>query len=153
MESPFIPKIGDNFDSKYCNAPEKIGNETREKYESYLRDEKYKDVFKDFYYYYNDMDENDKFNTKEKKLYNPHLSLITNTQNNNQDQSVKQKEKINEVSNIDTKFKKIKAMSSSGSTGSLIRQYRQSSSIGVTSNSTSSSFVFRKSGSTSNLKY
>jgi len=48
LEAPFIPKLGDNFDSKYCNAPDKIGIDTKEKYENYLRNETFKDAFKGF---------------------------------------------------------------------------------------------------------
>ena len=78
IESPFIPKIGDNFDAKYCNAPEKLGNNTREKYEQYLREESFKDCFKDFYFYSNEFDPNDKCNSKDKKLFNPHLNIQSN---------------------------------------------------------------------------
>jgi serum/glucocorticoid-regulated kinase 2 len=78
IDPPFVPRIGDNFDAKYCNAPEKLGNNTREKYDQYLRDETFKDAFKDFYFYYNDFDPNDKNNSKEKKLFNPHLNIQSN---------------------------------------------------------------------------
>lgn len=74
-----IIQVGDNFDSKYCNAQEKIGNNTREKYDQYLRDESYKDAFKDFYYYHNNIEPNDKFNTKERKFVNPHLQIQSNS--------------------------------------------------------------------------
>jgi len=40
--------MGDNFDKKYCEAPDKIGLETKEKYEKYLRDESTQIIFKDF---------------------------------------------------------------------------------------------------------
>ncbi len=80
IDAAFIPKIGDNFDAKYCNAQEKIGNITREKYEHYLREESFKDVFKDFYFYFNEYDPVDKNNTNTKKFYNPHLNIQTNYQ-------------------------------------------------------------------------
>jgi len=47
----YVPKIGDNFDKKYCEQPDKIGEETKERYEKYLREESTQTIFKDFYYY------------------------------------------------------------------------------------------------------
>ena len=41
MMSPFTPKVGDNFDKKYCEGVEKIGNETQERYRYYMSKEKY----------------------------------------------------------------------------------------------------------------
>lgn len=48
IEPPFIPKQGDNFDAKYCNAADKLGLNTKEKYESYLKNENYKFAFMGF---------------------------------------------------------------------------------------------------------
>jgi hypothetical protein len=82
IEAPFIPKIGDNFDAKYCNAPDKIGNDTKEKYESYLRDENFKDVFRCFTYYNEENKEDTGKNknssssyTKDLKFNNPHNNI------------------------------------------------------------------------------
>ncbi len=78
FEAPFIPKHGDNFDSKYCNAPDKIGQETKERYESYLRNETIKDVFKGFTF--NQMDsENDVFSSKLKDNNSKNQSMDVNT--------------------------------------------------------------------------
>jgi hypothetical protein len=197
-----IIEIGDNFDAKYCNAQEKLGNNTLEKYEHYLRDETFRDAFKDFYYYFNDMEPNDKFNTKERKFFNPHLQIqsnlkITNVVSNNNNfnsfignqffkldnsgavnindnqslhknyaskESVVNNPKIAQdraMSNIDSRFTKIKLMSNSGSTNSLIKNYRQSSGNNMISNNSTSnssnSFninaMGRRSGSTANINY
>ncbi len=169
LESPFIPKAGDNFDAKYCNTPEKIGNDTRAKYESYIREESFKDIFKDFYYYFNEYDPNDKNNTTEKKFFNPHLNMTSNysTKNfNNVDANSTNSslvrgsgDKSSNMNILDVKFSKIKMMSASGSTSSLLRHYRQSSGHNISSNSTSSSnslnnnILHRKSGSQANLHY
>jgi hypothetical protein len=167
IESPFIPKSGDNFDAKYCNAPDKIGNNTKEKYDRYLRDETYKDAFRDFYYYYNENDDNDKNNTPEKKFTNPHLyytgttrQQLTNesegsyhTRNSNYERS------LGSTISVEDKFSKIKNMSHSSSSNTLLRHYRNSSvgpGGGTTSNSTASSsslYMHRKSGSTTNFNY
>ena len=45
MKSFFIPKIGDNFDKKYCEGIEKIDTETKERYLYYMSKEKFKDLF------------------------------------------------------------------------------------------------------------
>ncbi len=84
IEAPFIPKMGDNFDAKYCNAPEKIGNDTKEKYEIYLRDDSYKHAFKNFTYYNEEIHEdlakknnnrNNSSYTKDMKFVNPHTNI------------------------------------------------------------------------------
>lgn len=82
LEAPFIPKVGDNFDSKYCNAPEKIGMDTKEKYENYLRNESFKDAFKGFTHNQVNSEENEKKNIKESKtqnIKNNQSALIINT--------------------------------------------------------------------------
>jgi hypothetical protein len=82
IDAPFLPKIGDNFDAKYCNAPDKIGNDTKEKYESYLRDENFKDIFRCFTYYNEENKEDTTKNknssssyTKDLKFSNPHSNI------------------------------------------------------------------------------
>ena len=45
MKSFFIPKIGDNFDKKYCEVIEKIDTETKERYLYYQSKEKFKELF------------------------------------------------------------------------------------------------------------
>lgn len=70
-------------------------------------------------------------------------------------------EKQQNLNVLDNKYSKIKMMSGSASTNTLMRQYRQSSGgMSISSNSTSSSnsnnFInnlHRKSGSTANLNY
>lgn len=48
MMSPFTPKVGDNFDKKYCEGVEKIGNETQERYRYYMSKEKYNILFNNY---------------------------------------------------------------------------------------------------------
>ena len=52
LPSPFIPQNKDNFDLRYCSKTEKIGQETKLRYEEILMDENYKTIFKDFYFNY-----------------------------------------------------------------------------------------------------
>jgi len=71
--------MGDNFDAKYCNSSDKIGNATKERYEVICRQDGYREVFRDFFYYFNENDINDMNNTKDrKKYYNPHLNINDN---------------------------------------------------------------------------
>ena len=71
--------MGDNFDAKYCNSADKMGQNTKERYESIVRQDNYKENFKDFFYYFNEFDPNDKNNTRDrKKFYNPHLNINDN---------------------------------------------------------------------------
>ena len=49
--SPFIPMKGDNFDYKYCNAIEKQGINTMERYSEIVMKEDYVWVFKDYFYF------------------------------------------------------------------------------------------------------
>ena len=51
LKAPFVPKKGDNFDFRYCNAPEKIGLETEERYRLIRGGQKYKESFLAFYYF------------------------------------------------------------------------------------------------------
>ena len=50
IDAPFIPEKQDNFDKKYCIAEEKIGNETRARYEKYKMDDNFPLVFLNYTY-------------------------------------------------------------------------------------------------------
>ena len=49
--SPFKPNHGDNFDYNYCNAVEKQGINTKERYVMILSKPEYKTAFNDYYYF------------------------------------------------------------------------------------------------------
>ena len=51
MTSPFIPEKGENFDFKYCNAVEKQGLKTKERYAEIMLSDNYKNGFNDYYYF------------------------------------------------------------------------------------------------------
>ena len=51
MKSPFKPNHGDNFDYNYCNAVEKQGINTKERYVMILSKPEYKTIFNDYYYF------------------------------------------------------------------------------------------------------
>ena len=46
--SPYIPKIGLNFDKKFCEAPDNIGEETKEKYNKIKNSDEYKILFENY---------------------------------------------------------------------------------------------------------
>jgi hypothetical protein len=48
LESPFIPKLGDNFDKKFCESPDKIGETTKSRYEKYIQEDNFKIAFRNF---------------------------------------------------------------------------------------------------------
>lgn len=49
--SPFIPKNGDNFDKKYCEGADKIGNDTYERYQCYYKNDNFEDIFRNYTFY------------------------------------------------------------------------------------------------------
>ena len=52
LPSPFIPEQKDNFDRRYCESVDIVGEETKMRYEEILFDdnEEYRHIFKDFYF-------------------------------------------------------------------------------------------------------
>jgi len=64
FESPFKHNILEPWDAKYVNTPDKLGMETRDRYENIIRSESYKVVFNDYYFYFNTNDLKDKYNSK-----------------------------------------------------------------------------------------
>jgi hypothetical protein len=50
FEPPFVPKVGDNFDKRYCESQDKIGNSTLERYQKYIREESFIHAFHNFTY-------------------------------------------------------------------------------------------------------
>lgn len=48
INAHFIPKNGDNFDKKYCENPDKIGNDTYERYHNYYQDDNFPNIFRNY---------------------------------------------------------------------------------------------------------
>ena len=48
VKAPYIPKLGDNFDKKYCLQSNKIGTDTMERYKKIMMEENYNLIFKQF---------------------------------------------------------------------------------------------------------
>lgn len=121
-----------------------MGMNTKERYENIIRQETYKVAFKDYLFYFNEDDPSDKNNTINKKFFNPHQSLESTVESERKNESNLVSE-IKVMHNIESKFNKIKQMSNSNSSGSLLRQYKVNSGNNLSSNNTSSnSLGFKK---------
>ena len=89
IQAPFIPRKKDNFDKRYCDAPEKIGMETKMRYAEYKGYSSYEILFENFTYY-NIFDDKEKNNYQIKnpvKKAKPKINIKT---------SIKQNDKIQE---------------------------------------------------------
>ena len=51
IEAPFLPEKKENYDKKYCNSIDKIGIDTKGRYEQYKMSGNYQSVFFNFTYY------------------------------------------------------------------------------------------------------
>ena len=105
LPSPFIPENRDNFDKRYCESVDKIGEETKMRYEDILLDGVYQLQFKNFKY--NKDEEEDKKKKEEalqkKKLLKNNIKIkeennksdIKNENNNNKENNVPKNRNIN----------------------------------------------------------
>ena len=50
LDAPFKTTGKDNFDYRYCNAPDKAGQTTQERYANITQSKKYVEIFQEFYY-------------------------------------------------------------------------------------------------------
>lgn len=181
IESGFIPKSGmDHWDKRYCEAPDKIGVETKERYEKHLRNESTHEIFKNYYYFGFDefpdrvVEKVEKVektpttsnkslaNLRDKKYSNSISSSIQLNKDTLEHSSSNVKMKVIDKSqpsqSIDARITKLKKLSVSSSNSSLLRQYKQQSS-NLSNNSTGSgntsnasmNFAKQRSASTVNL--
>ena len=93
LEPPFKPPEGDNFDKKYCNQEEKVGNALKKKYEKYLNDPNYANAFDNFDFFGELLNDNEimkKFkgikngeNFIKEIFINPHSNINNQQRSNN----------------------------------------------------------------------
>jgi hypothetical protein len=114
LEAPFVPKGTDNFDSKYCNANEKLSEQTKLRYEIHLRDERVKQNFKGFEFVPGD---SSKF-----EFVNPHLKLTNTGEENVLIEKVKFEE-------LKKSYDDINRVQQNMPTSSLIKQYQKTKTI------------------------
>ena len=84
ITSPYIPKYGDNFDKKYCEAKENIDKETIERYQIYRNKGSFKNIFQNYTFIReeNEEKENNKIIEKSQN-HNTSSSTKSSTGNNN----------------------------------------------------------------------
>lgn len=176
IEPGFIPKAGaDHWDKKYCEAPDKMGVETKERYEKHLRSETTHEAFKNYYYFSNGQDtpdvfvqggggvtvreslaisrssENPNSSYRGEKKLNPSLSSSSINKESNStlehSGSATKMRVLEKTNSIDSRISKLKKIAVSSSNSSLLRNYKQqSSNINMSNNSTGNS-------STSSLQF
>ena len=83
IEAPFIPPIDkENFDKKYCEGEDKVGETTLERYELYFNSELYEGVFKNYTYinkiYLNEYNNNRNIKIQNIKMINNDVALNKN---------------------------------------------------------------------------
>ena len=89
LKAPFLPKKGDNFDFHYCNAPEKIGVETEERYRLIKGSQKFREGFDAFHYFNRYAKQNNNKKNKEgneienTEFKNPHLEYLKEEEEEN----------------------------------------------------------------------
>jgi hypothetical protein len=133
LKAPFIPKQGDNFDYRYCNAPDRSGINTLERYRNIINSSKYKETFVDFHYFnrfYKTMNDNNFENKKEFK--NPHLVYLEDI-NEKEDKSIQNNIKnngddtrsMNNLFLIESDHCKLRKLPCSNSSYALLKGYQK----------------------------
>jgi serine/threonine protein kinase len=51
IPAPFIPRLGDNFDKKYCEGIDKFGQETLERYQNHYKRDNFENIFPNYTFY------------------------------------------------------------------------------------------------------
>ena len=98
LPSPFVPENKDNFDKRYCENIEHIGEETKSRYEEILLDINYGNYFKSFYYNEEEDKKRNINNNKCSNINDNNKGMIRRGKNNNKIDS--NKTISNEIYNI-----------------------------------------------------
>ena len=108
--------MGDNFDQKYCQAVDKMGQNTKENYDNMIRRETIQNFFKLFTFISNEDDiKKDEKKLKDKKFTNPHTLIVTSSD----DSTVKTNDRTSSLI-IENKLSKYKNIVSSTSTSNIV---------------------------------
>jgi hypothetical protein len=91
--SRFIPRTGDNFDKRYCEGLDKIGNDTLERYQTYIQRDGFDSLFVN-YTFYGDLIQKEKLRIQS-RLANRNSIEAYNTKN----KQIVSKKKLNFVNN------------------------------------------------------
>ena len=103
IEAPFVPPENkENFDKKYCEGEDNVGEETIERYELYLQSDLYEGVFVNYTYinmnYISKFDKNQKFRiSSAQSSQSNYLSYKNENKNSTIKTNVKNNSKINTI--------------------------------------------------------
>ena len=136
LKAPFIPKQGDNFDHRYCNAPDKSGVNTLERYRNIMNSAKYKEAFIDFNYFnrFSKINSNNKDFDNKKEFKNPHLIFLEedkieiekeNEKNNEKNKNIDDARSWNNLFLIGSEHYKLRKLPSSNSSYTLLKGYHK----------------------------
>jgi serine/threonine protein kinase len=135
LKAPFIPKQGDNFDHRYCNAPDKSGVNTLERYRNIMNSAKYKEAFIDFYYFnrFSKINSNNKDFDNKKEFKNPHLIFLEEdkieiekeNENNEKNKNIDDARSWNNLFLIGSEHYKLRKLPSSNSSYTLLKGYHK----------------------------
>ena len=97
LPSPFVPEKRDNFDKRYCESVDRIGEETKIRYEEIFLDGEYQKIFTKFFYN-KDIEERKKI----KKINQDKLNFntIKKSSNNKLKENISPKTKKNNFNTI-----------------------------------------------------
>ena len=160
LKAPFVPRQGDNFDHRYCNAPDKCGINTQERYRNIVNSPKYKEAFIDFSYFNRFYKNKNNFDNK-REFKNPHLIYLEEdnkeNENDNNDKSIKNFDDIRSMNNmflIGNDHYRLRKLPSSNSSYTLLKGYNKNRpmtgfsmgnySTGFSSNNNSHNFFSNK---------
>ena len=161
LKAPFVPRQGDNFDHRYCNALDNCGINTQERYRNILNSSKYKEAFIDFKYF-NRFYKNKNNIDNKREFKNPHLIYLEedikeNENDNNNDKSIKNFDDIRSMNNlfmIVNDHYRLRKLPSSNSSYTLLKGYHKNRpmtgfsmgnySTGFSSNNNSHNFFSNK---------
>ena len=88
LKAGFLPKIDDNIDHRYCNAPDKIGINTQERYHNIMNEPKYKETFLEFKYFCREQNEFNENNNIQIEITNPHLIYLKDYEESNEEKNL-----------------------------------------------------------------
>ena len=164
--SPFIPDKRDNYDKRYCEAVEKLGLDTKTRYEGYKNNPKYELLFENFTFYTNEIKEDN--NKKEIRKYNSYNNISKETstprtaslrpksrdisyESNQNSNTLRYARKTNLVDNNDKGDYRKKRSQSALNNPNQISPHHHNSSLNSPSNNNPVRRELRKSGSNSNI--
>ena len=132
LKAPFIPKQGDNFDKRYCNAPDKSGANTLERYRNIVNNPKFKVAFDDFNYFNRLSKTNNNGFESKKEFKNPHLIFLEEEKKENEDKindkcdkNIDDAKSWNNLFLIGSEHYKLRKLPSSNSSYTLLKGYNK----------------------------